>query len=60
MGRTLTIGLIIAIICLIWMHYQTDKNQTKDKVIWMVLAFFIPIPTVLFYYFTQMRDKTLK
>lgn len=51
------IALILGIICICWIYIQTKKYQTKDKNLWLILAFFIPIPTVLIFYFTQMRNK---
>ncbi|KQC01520.1 hypothetical protein [Pedobacter sp. Hv1] len=54
------IALILGLICIFWMHVQTKKYQTNDKYIWLILAFFIPIPTVFIFYFTQMSNKTMK
>ena len=53
------IGLILGIICIVWMYIKTKKYQTKDRWVWLILAFVIPVPTVLIYYFTQMRNKSI-
>lgn len=59
MERLLIIGFVLGIICMFWMHYTTKKYHTKDKFVWMILVLFIPVPAVLIFYFTQMRNKKL-
>lgn len=51
-------ALFLGLLCIIWMNYQTKKHQVKDRLVWMILAVVIPVPAVLIFYFTQMRNKT--
>lgn len=52
-------SIILGITCLLWMNYQTKKHLTKDKFVWMLLALMVPIPAVLLFYFTKIRNKPI-
>lgn len=53
-------AILLGIAALAWMNVQTKKYQPNDRTMWLILAFCVPIPAVLLFYFTKMRSNTVK